>query len=73
MKAIRLILPAATLVAAFFATSGLSFATKEMAKTEKKPCFTCHEKGKAPTKANPLLNEVGKYYKEKKTLDGAPK
>lgn len=72
MKAFRLILPAATLLAAFLATSGISFATKEMGVKEKKPCTTCHEKGKA-TKENPLLNEVGKYYKEKKTLEGAPK
>ena len=68
-KSIRLILPAASLLAALLATSGVGFATKEMAKTEKKPCTTCHEKG-APTKAN--LNAVGKYYKEKKTLAGAP-
>ncbi len=68
-RKIRLVLPVATLLVAFFATYGISFATKEMAKTEKKPCATCHEKG-APTKAN--LNEVGKYYKEKKTLVGAP-
>lgn len=72
MKAIRLILPVATLVAAFLATSGISFATKEMATKEKKPCTTCHEKGKA-TKEAPLLNEVGKFYKDKKTLEGAPK
>jgi len=68
-KTFRLILPVATLLGAFVATSGVGFATKEMAKTEKKPCVTCHEKG-APTKAN--LNAVGKYYKEKKTLVGAP-
>jgi|GEM_PF-927468 len=68
-RMIRLVLPAATLAVAFFATSGIGFATKEMAKTEKKPCLTCHEKG-APTKTN--LNDVGKYYKEKKTLVGAP-
>ena len=68
-KAFRLILPAATLLAALFATSGISFATKEMSKTEKKPCITCHEKG-TPTKTN--LNATGKFYKEKKTLVGAP-
>jgi len=65
MKALRLLLPAATLLAAFFATSGVSLATKEMSKKEKKPCTACHTKGKE-------LNDVGKYYKEKKTLDGAP-
>ena len=68
-RMIRLVLPAATLMVAFFATNGIGFATKEMAKTEKKPCITCHEKG-APSKAN--LNDTGKYYKEKKTLVGAP-
>jgi cytochrome c553 len=67
---IRLVLPVAVLGVAFFATSGIGFATKEMAKTEKKPCTTCHEKGGAPTKTN--LNDVGKYYKAKKTLVGAP-
>lgn len=68
-KKIRLVLPVATLLVAFLATNGIGFATKDMAKTEKKPCITCHEKG-APSKAN--LNEVGKYYKAKKTLEGAP-
>ena len=70
MKALRLLLPAATLLAVFVATN--AFATVEMGKKEKKPCVTCHEKGKA-TKENPLLNAVGKHYKEKKTLEGAPK
>jgi len=68
-RAIRLVLPAATLLVAFLATNGLVFATKEMAKKEKKACTTCHEKG-TPTKEN--LNNVGKYYKAKKTLEGAP-
>jgi cytochrome c551/c552 len=68
-RAIRLVLPAATLLVAFLATNGLVFATKEMAKKEKKACTTCHEKG-TPNKDN--LNDVGKYYKAKKTLDGAP-
>jgi cytochrome c553 len=68
-KMIRLVLPVATLMVAFFATNGISFATKEMAKTEKKACTTCHEKG-APSKTN--LNDVGKYYKAQKTLVGAP-
>ena len=68
-RMIRLVLPVAMLGLAFFATSGIGFATKDMAKTEKKPCVTCHEKG-APSKTN--LNDVGKYYKAKKTLVGAP-
>ena len=36
-RMIRLVLPVATLLAAFFAASTMSFATKEMAKQEKKP------------------------------------
>jgi len=68
-RVIRLVLPVATLLVAFFATNGLVFATKEMAKKEKKQCTWCHQKG-TPSKDN--LNNVGKYYKEKKTLDGAP-
>lgn len=70
MKALRLLLPVATLLAVFITTN--AFATVEMSKKEKKSCVTCHEKGKA-TKENPLLNAVGKHYKEKKTLEGAPK
>ena len=65
MKAFRFLLPVAALLTVFFATSAISFATKEIQAKEKKPCTTCHVKGKE-------LNEVGKYYKEKKTLEGAP-
>jgi len=72
MKAIRLILPAATLLTVLVATSAPSFANTAIQKKEGKPCATCHEKGKA-TKDAPLLNATGKYYKEKKTLEGAPK
>jgi hypothetical protein len=69
MKSLRLLIPVAAVATLFVA--GNAFATQEMSKKEKKPCTTCHEKGK-PTKENPLLNDVGKYYKEKKTLEGAP-
>lgn len=70
MKRMRLLLPACAAALSFLASSAL--ATVEMGKKEKKPCTYCHEKGK-PTKENPLLNEIGKYYKEKGTLEGAPK
>jgi hypothetical protein len=65
MKALRLLIPVATLVAALVATSGLGLANKKMADETKQKCPVCHSKGKE-------LNDVGKYYKEKKTLDGAP-
>lgn len=70
MKRFRLLIPALAVAALFLA--GNAFATPEMSKKEKKPCTTCHEKGK-PTKENPLLNAIGKFYKEKGTLEGAPK
>jgi hypothetical protein len=70
MKRFRLLIPAAAVAALFLA--GNAFATVELSKKEKKPCTTCHEKGK-PTKENPLLNAIGKFYKEKGTLEGAPK
>lgn len=69
MKALRLILPVAGVLATFLATN--AFGTVDMGKKEKKPCLHCHTKGKA-TKEAPLLNDIGKYYKEKKTLEGAP-
>lgn len=67
MKKLRYLVPAATLVAAFLLTSGISFATKEIGKKEKKSCVTCHVKN-----GDKELNKTGAYYKEKKTLDGAP-
>jgi cytochrome c553 len=70
MKRMRLLLPACAAAVTFLAANAL--ATVEMSKKEKKPCTTCHEKGK-PTKENPLLNAIGKHYKEKGTLEGAPK
>ncbi|MBI4889886.1 MAG: hypothetical protein HY821_04620 [Acidobacteria bacterium] len=70
MKALRLVLPVAGALLTFMATS--AFATKEMQKKEKKPCTTCHTSTKEATKEKPMLNNVGKYYSEKKTLEGAP-
>lgn len=68
MKYFRLLIPAATLLAAFLTASGVSYATKEFSKKEKKACPTCHPKGNVKQ-----LNDIGKYYKEKGTLEGAPK
>lgn len=70
MKSLRLMIPIAAVAALVLA--GNAFATVEFSKKVKKPCTTCHEKGK-PTKENPLLNAIGKFYKEKGTLEGAPK
>ena len=43
-------------------------ASMETAKKEKKACTTCHIK-----MGKPELNDVGKYYKEHKTLEGYKK
>jgi hypothetical protein len=67
MKTLRLLFGILLMTAAFLASSSLSFATPEITKKEKKPCTTCHVTAKSKD-----LNNVGKYYKEKKTLEGAP-
>jgi len=68
MKYLRIFIPALTLAAAFLLSSGISYATKEISKKEKKACTHCHPKGNLKQ-----LNDVGKYYKEKGSLEGAPK
>jgi hypothetical protein len=67
-KLIRLALPAAVFAVVVVMSGGAAFATMELSKKEKKPCTVCHTKVGAKD-----LNDVGKYYKEKKTLEGAPK
>jgi hypothetical protein len=66
MRLLRLIVPA------FIAGIGLlvigttpTSATPAMTKKEKKPCVACHTKNNSKE-----LNDAGKYYKEKGTLDG---
>jgi hypothetical protein len=53
-----------SIVGLFAAVAG---ATPAIGKKESKPCTTCHVKQGAKD-----LNNVGKFYKEKKTLEGAP-
>lgn len=65
MKALRLLLPvAAAVLATLMATN--AFATKDMAKAEKKACKACHDMTKGPiTKEKPNLNADGEAYKAK--------
>ena len=70
MKTFRMVIGAGAMIVAFVAASSLSFATQDMAKKEKKPCITCHESKAPKGDEGKKLNAVGKYYKEKKTLDG---
>jgi hypothetical protein len=67
-KPFRKVLLAVAALTAFVAGAGHSLANPDIFKKEKKPCVTCHVSAKSKE-----LNEVGKYYKEKKTLVGAPK
>jgi cytochrome c553 len=47
--------------------AGIAGATPALGKKEAKECITCHTK-----KGTKDLNDTGKYYKDKKTLQGAP-
>lgn len=68
MRAIRVVVAVAAMTAAFLLTStGALFGKPEYGKKEKKPCQTCHVTAKSKE-----LNETGKYYHEKKSLQGAP-
>jgi len=50
-----------------FINTTASFGKPEYAKATKKGCVTCHVDSKTKPKE---LTEAGKYFKEKKTLDG---
>ena len=65
-------LPAAILLGGFLICTTSSYGTVEYAKAAKKSCTFCHEKNVPGDKdaMNKNLTAPGKYYKEKKTLDG---
>jgi len=68
---LKTILPAAILAGGFLLCTTASYGTAEYAKNTKKSCTTCHEKVTSDkTVMNGNLTAAGKYYKEKKTLDG---
>ena len=64
-------LPAAILPGRFLACTMASYGTAEYARSAKKACTLCHEKLSSDKDAmSKNLTDAGKYYKEKKTLDG---
>jgi hypothetical protein len=66
MRALRLVLPIAVLMAGLFVTMTPSFGKPEYMKKEKvKSCLTCHV---AAGKKD--LNDVGKCYGKKHSLEG---
>jgi cytochrome c553 len=69
---LKTILPAAILVGGFLICTTASYGTVEYAKAAKKGCTFCHEKNVPGDKdaMTKNLTAAGKYYKEKKTLDG---
>jgi hypothetical protein len=72
MSRLKIIAPAVILLGGFLLCSMVGYGKMEFTKATKKPCTYCHEKNvpgdAAAMKAN--LTDAGKYYKEKKTLDG---
>lgn len=68
MKTLKFVAPAMVLVAGLIMSSTTTQAKPEYSKKEKTGCVTCHVKAGSKD-----LNETGKFYKEKKTLEGAPK
>ena len=64
MKLLRWFIPVAILVSSLLLITQLSLAKPEYTKKEKKGCVTCHV-----AVAKKDLNDVGKCYETKKTLD----
>jgi len=65
MRSLKLMIPAAIVLAGFLVCTSTSYGTAEYTKKEKKSCMTCHAKqsaDKAEMAKN--LNEVGTCYKE---------
>ena len=68
---LKTILPAAVVVGGILICTTASYGTAEYAKTTKKSCTFCHVKvtsDKEAMKGN--LTDAGKYFKDKKSLDG---
>ena len=72
MSRLKIVAPAVILLGGFLVCSLASYGKQEYTKATKKTCTYCHEKVVAgDAKAmNANLTDAGKYYKEKKTLDG---
>ena len=65
MRAFRLMIPAAILMAGLFVSTTISSAKPDYAKKEGQKCVACHV---AAGKKD--LNDVGKCYAKKHILDG---
>lgn len=68
MKTLKFLLPALILIGGISMTSVNSYGKAEFTKKEKKGCTFCHKTAK-PTDGKDLT-DAGKYYHEKKSLEG---
>ena len=66
MRFTKFVVPAVVLVAGLLINTSASFAKPEDTKKTKKPCTFCH----VSAKGGKDLTDAGKYYKEKKSLEG---
>jgi hypothetical protein len=67
-RTIQLAVPAALIGFGLLFNTTASFGKKEYTAKEKKGCVFCHTSATSKE-----LNDAGKYYKEKKTLEGFKK
>ena len=65
MSKLKYAVPVFIFVGGLTSTTTMSFGKAEYTKKEKKACVFCHVKATSKE-----LNDAGKHYKEKKTLDG---
>jgi hypothetical protein len=65
MSRLKYAIPLIVFIGGVFTTATLSFGKAEYTKKEKKACVYCHVKATSKE-----LNDVGKCYEKKKSLDG---
>jgi hypothetical protein len=65
MSKLKYAVPVFIFVGGLISTTALSYGKAEYTKKEKKACVFCHVKATSKE-----LNEAGKYYKDKKSLEG---
>jgi hypothetical protein len=71
MSSFKIIVPAVIMLGGFLICTTASYGNKDAATATKKGCIYCHAKVSADKDAmNKNLTDAGKYYKEKKSLDG---
>jgi len=65
MRLLKLMIPASVVLGGVLVCSSLSYGKPEYTKKEKKGCAVCHVTAKSKE-----LNDAGKCYEKKKTLEG---